>query len=207
MFSESINEKTRGVLAKVARCAFVKEFYLAGGTALALHMGHRESFDLDFFSQKAFDNALLKQELAASGDLTVTQEDEKTLNGVLDGVRVSFFEYPYDLLFPMVEYGGIELADSRDIAAMKLDAVSSRGSRKDFTDIYVLMRTYSLQEMLGFFEKKYAVIKYNKTHLLKSLSYFDDADNEPALMMREKVSWEEIKSVLKREAVKLVENV
>lgn len=204
MFPESINKETRSVLAKIAGCALARQFYLAGGTALALQLGHRESADLDFFSRAPFDAGAMKEELAQKGQLAITSEDEKTLNGILDDIRVSFFEYPYDLLFPAIKYEKAELADLRDIAAMKLDAVSSRGSRKDFTDIYFIMRRYSLQDIIGFFEKKYSGIGYNKTHLLKSLVYFEDADREPELMMCEKVTWEEIKSALQRESIKLL---
>lgn len=100
-----------------------------------------------------------------------------------DHVKVSFLRYEYDLLFSPVAFDGIFLADERDIAAMKLDAVSSRGSRKDFVDIHELLKKYSLAELIGFFEKKYSNIKYNVLHVLKSLVYFEDAENEPSPIM------------------------
>jgi hypothetical protein len=107
---------------------------------------------------------------------------------------------PYHLLFPLVEFEGSRLADERDIAAMKLDAVSSRGSKKDFIDIYFLLEKYSLPELLEIFEKKFAAIKFNRIHILKSLSYFEDAENEPMPIMLKPVSWEDVKKKIVAEA-------
>jgi hypothetical protein len=84
-------------------------------------------------------------------------------------------------------------ADERDIAAMKIDAVSSRGSKKDFIDIYFLLEKYSLSDLLEIFEKKYAAIKFNRVHILKSLSYFEDAESEPMPIMLKPISWEDVK--------------
>jgi hypothetical protein len=104
------------------------------------------------------------------------------------------------LLFPTIAFEGIQLADERDIAAMKLDAVSSRGSKKDFIDIYFLLKKYSLAELFDIFEKKYAAIKFNKLHILKSLSYFENAEQEPMPVMLESVPWEEVKKKIVMEA-------
>lgn len=201
MFPEAINDQTRGVLAEVGACSFVSDFYLAGGTALALHLGHRESVDLDFFSQKRFDGSALKKELSRIGTFSVTSEDNTTLNGILNNVRISFFHYDYDLLYSLIPFEKIMLADARDIAAMKIDAVSSRGSKKDFVDIYFLMQEYGLLALIKFFEEKYKHIKYNKLHILKSLTYFIDADVEPDPIMIKYTEWGEIKKVI-QEAVK-----
>ena len=90
------------------------------------------------------------------------------------------------------------LADERDIAAMKLDAVSSRGSKKDFIDIYELLKKYTLAELIDFFEKKYAGIRYNMLHILKSLIYFDDADGEPPPVMLRDADWDNIKQSIRQ---------
>ncbi|MDA3814792.1 MAG: nucleotidyl transferase AbiEii/AbiGii toxin family protein [Patescibacteria group bacterium] len=118
---------------------------------------------------------------------------------VLDKIRekVSFLFYSQALLFPLVDFGGVKMASEKDIAAMKLSAISSRGSKKDFIDFYFLLKKYSLEELLEVFEKKYKKIKYNKVHLLKSLAYFSDAEEDPIPVMIEDVDWEEIKKELK----------
>lgn len=122
------------------------------------------------------------------------------MHGPLDGVRVSFLRYPYPVEYPFLDFMAAKLADLRDIAAMKFDAVSSRGSRKDFVDVYFLLQKYSLAELWGIFEKKYAGIQFNKLHILKSLTYCEAAEAEPMPMMLMPVSWEEIKKKICAEA-------
>jgi len=199
MYPETINKRTKSVLAKIAKLDFVQNFYLAGGTALAIQLGHRESIDLDFFSREKFSAQKLKYELSKIGKLAVDYEDEDTLNGTLDDVKVSFFYYGYAQSFDLVKYENIFLADERDIAAMKIDTISARGSKKDFVDIYFLMQRHSLSQLIGFFEEKYKNIRYNKLHILKSLIYFADANDNPDPLMLVDFDWEKIKTFLEPE--------
>jgi hypothetical protein len=192
MHKEAISKSTERVLAKITG-QIGSGFYLAGGTALAIQLGHRLSIDLDWFSANDFSRNTLREMLSRAGHFELTEEEEGTMHGLLDDVRMSFLRYPYPLLFPLVEFEGSRLADERDIAAMKLDAVSSRGSKKDFIDIYFLLEKYPLSDLLEIFEKKYAAIKFNRIHILKSLSYFEDAESEPTPIMLKSVSWEEVK--------------
>lgn len=205
MHPETISEKTKSVLAKITPMDFIGEFYLAGGTALAVQLGHRESIDLDFFSSKKFSVQKIKNELSRIGNLAVDYEDEDTLNGMLDEVKISFFYYGHSQSFDLIGYDGIFLADERDIAAMKIDTVSSRGSKKDFVDIYFLLKKYSLDQLIGFFEEKYKNIRYNKLHILKSLVYFVDADSDPDPLMMAEFDWEKIKTFLEDEVKKIME--
>ncbi len=198
MFKESISQETKLVLEKIAQTDLVGGFYLAGGTALAIHFGHRKSIDLDWFCQSDFSNNKIKEKLSQLGNLQIISEEDGTINGVLDGVRVSFLRYKYKLMFPPVTLGKINLADERDIAAMKIDAMSSRGSKKDFIDIFFLLKRYTLEELVVFFEKKYEEINYNKLHILKSLVYFADADNEPMPIMIQQIDWETIKKDIRK---------
>jgi len=195
MHEKTLSKNTRIVLEKIAHIA--KPFYLAGGTALALELGHRISVDLDFFSQNYFSVASLVEQLSTHGHLTIEDKSNDTLNGSLDEVKISFFIYPYPLLFPTKEYNGVFLADERDIGAMKIQAISDRGSKKDFVDLFVLLKKYSLQELLDFFNKKYKKYNYNMLHILKSLSYFYDADVniEPKYIIP--INWEEVKKFIK----------
>jgi len=204
MHPETVDKKTESVLAKIVRLGFIQKFYLAGGTALAIQLGHRESIDLDFFAQEKFSVSKLKYNLSQIGKLAVDYEDEDTLSGMLDEVKVSFFHYGYAQIFSLVRYENIFLADERDIAAMKIDTISARGSKKDFVDIYFLLQKYSLPDLIGFFEEKYKNIQYNKLHILKSLVYFDDADSNPDPMMLVDFNWEKIKTFLENEVKKIV---
>lgn len=206
MFEQSINQETRLVLEKIAVAGLVENFYLAGGTALALELGHRQSIDLDWFSLVDFSNDGLKEELSNLGSLEIVGEEERTLHVMMDGVKVTFLRYRYPLLFPLLDYRNIKLADPRDIAAMKIDAASSRGSKKDFIDIYFLLRLYSLSELIGYFEEKYKGVEYNKLHILKSLVYFEDAESEPMPMMIKRVEWDEVKGGIRREVNELMDS-
>lgn len=204
MHPETIKKKTGIVLAKIERSPTAKNFYLAGGTALAWQLGHRQSIDLDWFSRQKFSNRLIKEGLAKLGDFRLDSEEDGTIHGSLDKVRISFLFYNYKLLFPLVKSGKVNLADERDIAAMKIDAISSRGSKKDFIDLFFLLEKYSLAELLDFFEKKYQSIKYNQLHILKSLTYFEDADSEPMPIMLKKITWQQVKKQINREVKGLV---
>ena len=199
MYEEILKQKTKLVFNKIVKIKTIGSFYLAGGTALALQFGHRESIDLDWFSKKSFSTKLLKKELSKLGNLRIDSEEEGTLNCSLDNVKLSFFEYPYRILFPLIGYEGIKIADFKDIACMKLDAISSRGSKKDFVDLYFLLKEKSLEDFLIFFNKKYKGIEYNKLHLLKSLVYFKEAEADPMPKMIKEINWEKIKeNILKK---------
>jgi len=197
MYQEIINKKTESLLEKLHKEKILKDFYLAGGTALALQYEHRKSIDLDWFNQKEFNTDKLKGKLSQFDKITIQSEEKNTLNLILSGVKLSFLNYPYKLLFPLINWRKIKLADERDIACMKLSAISSRGSKKDFIDLFFILKKYSLSELLKLFDKKYQNIKYNKLHILKSLTYFDDADNEPMPIMLKEINWKEIKEYIK----------
>ncbi len=204
MHTETLAPETGRVLGTIKGASFIGDFYLAGGTALALHLGHRESVDLDFFSSLDFSLETLKRGIAPLGRYVLTNEEDGTLDGSLDDVKLSFIRYGYPLLYPFIDFGGVKLADERDIAAMKIDAISSRGSRKDFVDLYFLLGKYPLQEILSFFERKYRHIEYNRLHLLKSLSYFADAEDDASPKMLITVDWDAVKAKILEEAKRLV---
>jgi len=207
MYSKTINSKTKRVLQKIGDTLLARDFYLTGGTALALQLGHRQSIDLDWFSEQDFLNEKIKKILALLGNFKLLSEEKGTIHGTLNEIRVSFFYYNYSLLFPLIKFGGIKLADERDIAAMKIDAISSRGNKKDFMDIYFLLEKYSLTELIDFFEKKYKDIEYNKLHIFKSLVYFNDAENEPMPIMIKKAEWKTVKEKIKAEVKKMISNI
>jgi hypothetical protein len=205
MHPETLAPETKRVLETLASQGVASGFYLAGGTSLALQLGHRESIDLDFFSSSDFSREQLKKSLSGYGHYEITNEEDGTLDGLLNDVKLTFLRYEYPLLFPLLSFGDISLADKRDIACMKIDAISSRGSKKDFIDLFFLLKEFSLEDIFGFFEQKYIDIHYNKLHLLKSLTYFDDAEDDPSPKMLVPVSWEEVKQVISDKAKKLID--
>jgi len=205
MRKKVISAKTKRVLESLDKIEIIKNFYLAGGIALALQLGHRKSIDLDLFSEKDFSTGKLKTVLSRVGKLKVYSEEERTLNANLNGVKISFLGYKYKMLFPLVKYDrNLKLADTRDIACMKIDAISSRGSKKDFIDLYFLLKKYSLKKILSLFDKKYQEIEYSQLHILKSLIYFQDAERDPMPLMLKSVNWDEVKRELRRSVKEFV---
>lgn len=200
MFIHAINEETKRVFKKIASSKLAPIFYLAGGTALAIELGHRKSIDLDWFTPANFNASAVKETLSDLGNFMIAGESSGTIHGVLDNVKVSFFRYKYPLLYPLIDFKKINLADERDIAAMKIDAISSRGSKKDFIDLFFLLKKYSLNELINFFSYKYKGLEYNLLHILKSLSFFEDAEGDPEPIMLAPVKWEKVKKDIARKA-------
>lgn len=168
---------------------WLEKFYLVGGTALALYLGHRRSVDFDFFCVHDIQRRTLRERLARLGVFQLFTEADNSIEGTLDTVRVSFFTYRYPLLQPLLPQQHLRIADMLDIALMKLDAISGRGSRKDFVDLYFLLRQYPLPVLLTNYAKKYGVHLNNQYHLLKSLLYFADAERDPMPRMTKRLPW------------------
>lgn len=196
MHIETLAQSTRDVLDKLAGLEVMNSFYLSGGTALALHLGHRESEDLDFFSQKEFDPQVLQQQLEKSFKLTEIAIDQDTLNCFIGNVKLQFLHCPYQLISPTSILGGIVISSVTDIACTKLITVSSRGSKKDFVDLYFILKIYSLSELFALLPKKYTGVNYNLLHILKSLVFFETAEEQPMPKMHIEVSWPEVKRSL-----------
>jgi predicted nucleotidyltransferase component of viral defense system len=203
MPQEILSRKTKNNLAELKRANILSNFYLAGGTGLALKLRHRISLDLDFFTKEDIDTKILIQKIKNLGRFSVEKESESTLIGIFEGTRITFLKYDYPLLFPLKEFEGIEVADERDIGCMKISAISSRGTKKDFIDLYFLcQKIISLKELLKLFKKKYKSVDYNLMHILKSLVYFEDAEKDPMPKMIIPISWEEVKKFFKAEIKK-----
>jgi len=174
---------------------------LAGGTGLAMQLGHRVSVDFDFFRTDGFSPEDLFRCLRRIGPVEMLQEDDRTLTAIASDVKVSFFDVADGFLFPRAPYSFFEIAGRRDIALMKLAAISGRGSRKDFIDLFTILRgDLSLEQCFRWMPDKYGQGRFNSYHILKSLTYFDDADREPMPQMLEPFDWDECKAYFVREA-------
>lgn len=200
MFIEVIPEEIQAHLETLSRSDVLTPFYMAGGTGLALQLGHRRSYDLDFFTTGEFEPSEVATRLGLLGHFVVQSKSSGTLHGLFNHIRLSFFAYPYPLLKELHRLSGISIADPVDIGCMEIDAISSRGSRKDFIDLYVIcLEIASLEEMLGYFEKKYKGIEYKKLHILKSLIYFDDAEQEPMPLMLKSIEWVDVREFFSKQ--------
>jgi len=205
MFINTISKSTQKNLDILRDRNVFRDFYLAGGTGTAIQLGHRFSYDLDFFADKDFDTGAMKNRFSRISKYFVIKEEKNTLIVDFKNTKISFFSYPYPVLFPFIVQFGVHIADIRDIACMKIDTVSSRGAKRDFIDLFFVCKKYRFEIILKLFKKKYKNIKYNLMHILKSLTYFNDAEEEPMPKMLENVSWKEIKGFFVSEAKKIVE--
>lgn len=205
MFAAVLPARGRRALEHLAGADLLSAFYMAGGTALALHLGHRLSEDLDFFSGVPFDPFDLRQRLEQLGPFEVLDQRRGTLHGLFQGVRLSFLFYRYPLLFQPASFLRCRVAVPRDIAPMKMDAIASRGSRKDFFDLYFIAREVAgLEECLELYRRKYAGTGFNLYHVLKSLTYFADAEREKDPVLLRPVTWAQVKDYFEREAPRLL---
>ncbi|NQU38932.1 MAG: nucleotidyl transferase AbiEii/AbiGii toxin family protein [Lentisphaerae bacterium] len=179
----------------------VRGWVLAGGTGLALRCGHRISVDFDFFRTVGMDQPALRDALGSIDTYETLQDSERTLTVLIKGVKLSFFQVRDPFLYDRDPYSFFELADIREIALMKLVAIANRGSRKDFVDLYTILRDGPiLQDYFRVLPEKYGQERINAYHILKSLTYFDDAEGEPMPHMLEPFNWEECKAFFVREA-------
>jgi len=176
--------------------SFLNDFYLAGGTCLALQIGHRRSIDFDFFIPADFETHTIVNKLTNIGSYQRDNEEKNTINGSLNGVKISFFGYRYKIIDDFRNFNNIRLAGLKDIAAMKMEAIAGRGSKKDFVDIYFLLQQYTLNEIFEFHTLKYGPGLSNLYHHLKSLVYFTDADPEAMPLMIKPLNWDEVKNYI-----------
>ncbi len=196
MYESVLDNATQKTIEILALQDFFKSFYLAGGTACALHLGHRTSNDLDFFSNKEILPFEIQNTLRSNGHFITDYSESQTLIGRFNETKISFFHYDYPLIRDLLDLFSIKISSLEDIGCMKIDTISSRGSKRDFVDLYFILRKFdiSLKEFFQYFEKKYGKENYNIYHVLKSLVYFEDAEGDPELNMLVQFSWENMKS-------------
>jgi hypothetical protein len=201
MFSNVLTEETRKNISVVSTLELLKRFYLAGGTGCAVHIGHRVSYDLDFFSPEKFDVLIISRTLSNSGDFIIDYSDRDTLIGTFNNTRISFMYYKYRLIKGIVRFLDINIASIEDIGCMKIEATAARGKKRDFVDLHAILKEIKvdLAEFFEFYRKKYSGEKYNEAHILKSLNYFDDADNDPDLNMLVDIKWEHVKKFFREQ--------
>lgn len=198
---ETISPDTLTLLKKIQSLDEFNNTRLVGGTALALQLGHRKSIDLDFFGNLETSLEELSAILSEFSTVTPISSSRMTRFLVVDGVKVDIVTYPYGWIDNPVNAEGVVLAGIKDIAAMKLSAITNRGTKKDFIDYYFLLKRYSLEELIELYRQKYSDAQLFTS--IKSLSYFDDAESDPMPDMIVPVDWDEVKSTIRNEVAKL----
>lgn len=207
LYLDKLPRKTKLAFLALVGLPFLSksDWYLAGGTGLGLQAGHRQSVDLDFFTPETKINLTdIERELLPTGRWKTSFREKGTMYGTFAEAKISFISYPFFLPSPnRLKFGQIKMILPSDIAAMKIIAISQRGRKRDFVDLYwYLKNKEGLSEIIRRAIKQYPGQENNLSHILKSLVYFDDAQSEPMPKLYFKANWREIKSYFKKEVAK-----
>lgn len=190
--SQTVESNTLELLKSLMQKEYLNSFVLVGGTALALQLGNRESTDLDLFSNIDFASNELLTSLLNDYQIVVNNQLSQTLITTINYVKVDFIKFHYPFIRPFLVIENIRMASLEDIVAMKLDAITGRGSKKDFYDLFFLLQHYSIDELFSFYTEKYP--HQTTFHVARSLTYFDDADIQPSPIVFDKtITWETVK--------------
>jgi predicted nucleotidyltransferase component of viral defense system len=195
LFWNTVTEDMRLVLSEFSKTEISSRFYLAGGTALSLQLGHRHSVDLDFFSPTEDIPTIRTQLEHALDSLHATLADSSwgNLVYIAKDVRLGFYGYGYPLVAPLVETEGVRLASMEDIALMKLDALLSRAMRKDFYDLYFICQKIPLSRLFDLAPQKYSFVRDFESQTVKRLTYFESAEQDVNPTMLQPVTWGDVK--------------
>lgn len=197
--TRTVEPNTLGLLRELMALPQLEQFFLVGGTALALQYGHRFSVDLDLFTTEPFDKESIFEVLNEKYKLSIESESKNIYITYINNVKVDFVKIAYPRLFPILEMDGIRLLEVKDIAPMKLNAVTGRGSKKDFFDIYFLLKIMPLDEIVTLFKQKFN--QHEVFHVIKSLTYFEDAEGyADPIVFDKSVTWEKVKQTIRKEA-------
>ena len=192
---EAVDSSTLELLKKIMRIEELSGLRLVGGTSLALRFGHRLSMDLDLFGNLNVDQYEMINLLNKAGSVKQLNITTNIKSFLINEIKVDLVNYPYEWISPCVVENEIRLAGIDDIASMKLAAITGRGSKKDFIDIYFLLDKYSLADLLKLYNQKYP--DGSEFLVLRSLNYFKDADQDIMPTMINKVEWDQVKNEIK----------
>jgi len=201
MHRESFTKKGREVLATLKPILLKHGAVLAGGTALALQIGHRMSLDLDFFTTTMFDVESVISAIRTTGQhFSVLAEGEGQIAMDIEGVKFSLFHYDYPFLDKPARHQGVNIASILDIAAMKIIAISQRGTKRDFVDMYFILQNIPFFKVAEHMVRRFGKERINPILIGKALTYFADADPNPEPEYIKKVKWEKIRTFFKQHA-------
>jgi hypothetical protein len=206
VFEDALPLTQQQLCVKLATLPAVRSFYLAGGTAAALHLGHRESVDLDFFRGDGFEADSVGLAVAAVTTCRWDQYERNTLLGIADGVKVSFFHYPYPLIEPTHSFRELAVASPLDVACMKLVAIGQRGLRRDFIDLYCLLDALQLDiwTLWQHTQRKFGLAADSIYWLARGLAYFEDAESDPEPRLRRRLRWADVREHFRHESKALL---
>lgn len=193
MESEVLPEYTKKLLAKFRTENLPPGSYLGGDTAIALWIGHRQSVDLDWFAPQEFDEKMWQMRWETMLGFLLQGRDWQTLTGQADRVKTALYYYKSPLIDAPGNYEGIKVAGLKGLAAMKLDAVMSLGTRRVLIDLYFLIKQFGANNMFEFYDDKYGHSEDRQIMLRKAIVYFTEADEDEVPKMLLPIKWKEVK--------------
>jgi len=208
LFKNTIQSSTLELLRELQSSPALNSFHLAGDTSLALQIGHRRSIDLDLFSQYDFDTNTILEFLELNFDFQLDYSSVNTLKGSIRQVKIDLISHKYPWVKKYTEIENIRLFSIPDIAAMKLNAIAGNGTRsKDFIDIYFILKSYSVKEILDFYETKYKT--RNLFHVVKSLIYFDEINIQdwPEMILEKELTLSKVKTEIQEKVSQFMEQI
>ena len=203
LYTKAVDNEAFKVLVTLMHDRRLSNHYLVGGTALALYKGNRESYDLDLFTNKPFNEDSLEKYLVDKYDFKTEYKFSNSLMGYIDDIKIDFITHKYKYLEDPLTIKGIRMCSMKDITAMKLNAITGSGHRvKDFVDIAYLSTEFSLSEMISFYEKKYETL--SSIIIVKALTYFSDINHSVKIeLINANYSWDKIE----KRIINMVENI
>lgn len=205
LYYKTIDQNTLELLKKLQSLSILSEMRLVGGTSLALQIGHRKSIDIDLFGKLNVEYAILNDELKNIGQIIPLKNSKNIHTYLINNIKVDIVNYEYDWLTEETIIDSIHLADIDDIAAMKLNAIMGRGSKKDFIDLYYILKKITFEDIFNLYNKKYH--DGSVFLVLKSMVYFNDADADEMPYMMENVSWNDIKKFISTQHAKYLKSI
>jgi hypothetical protein len=198
---QAVEPSTLELIKKLQDKDYLHGFHLVGGTALALNIGHRNSIDIDLFSNFSFETQQLLENLTHDFQFNLFYSANNTLKGSVSNIKLDILAHRYPYVKKPLHIEGISMLSVEDIIAMKLNAISVNGQRvKDFIDIYFLLGTFTIEARLSFYKKKYTL--QNEVNVLKSMIWFNDVDlsDWPVMLKNKELKW----NLVKKEITKSV---
>lgn len=200
MHQEALNEEGKRLFPSFGKFL---DFYLAGGTALALQIGHRISVDFDFFSQSEIPENVLEElkEIFSNYRITVSVNNPEELTVFLNETKITFIKYPFPVIKPIIEYQGIRLLDVKEIGATKAYVIGRRGDFKDYVDLYYILSEghSSLDEIINLAEVKYQN-EFNSRLFLEQLVYLEDIEETQLIFLKKQVTKKELEKFFEEAA-------
>lgn len=202
LHTQTVDGSTLELLRSLQQKEYLNDFFLVGGTALALYYGHRKSIDIDLFTNQAFDASWLLEQIQQDYPIQLQLTSTNTIKGSIKNVKVDLIAHRYQLLKEPLVFDDIRILSEIDLIAMKLNAISISGQRsKDFVDIFFALERHSIAQMINAYQKKYG--QQGDMHVLKSMIYFDEVDMSdwPILTKSPDLKWDTVKSKIEKKVL------